>query len=147
MQTQDRIVIQAPWRGVFRAAARVERWPGLLSHYRWVRVLSAAGAVRIVDMAAWRGLIPCRWVAEQRPEPARKRVLYRHILSKFTQGMEVAWVLRPKGRGVTEVLLTHRMPDGPWWLAWFRRRVVFGLFVDVIAGRTLAGLKRHLEGR
>lgn len=147
MQTQDRILIQAPWKKVYRAAAKVEAWPALLSHYRHVRVLSGQGPWRIVDMAAWRDLVPCRWVAEQRLHPGRKRVQYRHILSRFTQGMEVWWILRPRGPRATEVLLTHAMPDGPWWLRGFRRRVVLRLFVDVIAGRTLAGLKRHLEAR
>ena len=112
MQTQDSIVIHAPWRRVYRAAAAVEAWPGFPRHYRWARVLGAEGRYRIVDMAAWRDVVPCRWIAEQRLDPVRRRVYYRHIHSSFTQGMEVWWVLRPRGPQATEVRLSHRLADG-----------------------------------
>lgn len=145
MRTVNQISIQAPWRKVFEAAARVERWPQVLPHYRWVKVLASKGGLRTVDMAAHRDGIPCRWRSEQVLYPGQKRIYYRHIRSRFTQGMDVWWILTPRGRGRTDVLLTHAMPPERPGMAWFRQRVVGDAFVRVIADRTLAGLKRHLE--
>jgi hypothetical protein len=147
MQTLNTITIKAPWRKVYAAAAEVERWPELLAHYRWVRVLSGKAPKRIVDMAAFRTGFPCRWVSLQQLYPARKRVYYLHQRSFFTQGMVVWWILKPRGPRVTDVILTHDMPARGPLRAWFDQRIVGELFVHHIAGKTLAGLKRHLEAR
>ena len=63
---------------IFELGARVEDWPRILPHYRWVRVLRADGDGRVVEMAARRPLlpvasgigIPVRWTAIQRADPA-----------------------------------------------------------------------------
>ncbi len=146
MKTSNHIVILAPWAQVFEAAAKVEDWPRLLSHYRWVRVLSGKGSRRVVDMAAWRDGFPCRWVSDQVIDRKAKTVYYRHIRSVWTEGMEVWWTLKPKGPGCTEILLTHSMPAPAFSpKRWFLQSIVGDLFVHNIAGKTLAGLKRHLE--
>src|SRR2546426_480258 len=46
MRTVDQIAIGAPMDRVFQIASDVERWPEILSHYRWVRFLDrhASGA-------------------------------------------------------------------------------------------------------
>ena len=55
-------------RGCFEAAVDVERWPALLPHYRWVRMLERRGDGGLVEMAAWRPFGPVRyptwWVSE-----------------------------------------------------------------------------------
>lgn len=145
MRTVNEIEIRAPWKRVFEAAARVEHWPALLPHYRWVRVLSGKGTSRVVEMAAHRDGIPCRWTSTQVLERAKRSIHYRHIQSTWTQDMEVWWILKPRGRNETAVLLTHDLPLEPGFMGWFRQRVIGDLFVHVIAGRTLAGLKKHLE--
>ena len=147
MNTQDEVLILAPWRRVFDAAAKVEEWPQLLAHYRYVTVLSGRGDHRTVLMAASRDGIPCRWQAQQDLDLKRKRIHYRHTRSNFTQGMEVWWILEPQGPQATRVLLTHAMPQEGALMGWFRQHVVGGLFVDAIAAKTLAGLKRHLEAK
>ena len=39
MRTVDRIRVRAPFATVFAAASTVARWPAILPHYRWVRML------------------------------------------------------------------------------------------------------------
>src|SRR2546426_6937568 len=50
MRTVDRIRVRAPFATVFAAASSVSRWPAILPHYRWVRLLDDG----LVEMAAWR---------------------------------------------------------------------------------------------
>jgi hypothetical protein len=145
MNTENRIMIAAPWTRVFDVAARVEDWPGFLGHYRWVKVGPWRGREREVHMAASRSGLPCRWTASQRLERSRKRIHYLHTRSKFTQGMDVWWLLKPAGPRRTEVLLTHTMPEAGPLMAWFRRQVVGSFFVHAIAEKTLAGVKRRVE--
>lgn len=125
----------------------MEQWPELLAHYRFVRILSGRGAHRVVDMAASRDGIPCRWQARQDLDLKHKRIHYTHTKSNFTQGMEVWWILEPQGAKATRVLLTHAMPPEGAVMSWFRQHIVGGFFVDAIAAKTLAGLKRHLEAQ
>jgi hypothetical protein len=56
MRTVDATRVAAPVERVFRAAELVERWPELLPHYRWVRMLERRADGGLVEMAAWR---PC----------------------------------------------------------------------------------------
>src|SRR5437667_7629676 len=68
MRTVDQTVIRAPVERVFRVASDVERWPDILSHYRWVRFLQRREGGGTVEMAAWRPFGPLRyptwWVSE-----------------------------------------------------------------------------------
>jgi ribosome-associated toxin RatA of RatAB toxin-antitoxin module len=146
MQTENRIVIEASWARVFDAAAQVEDWPDFLDHYRWVRTGPWSGAEREVRMSASRSGFPCWWSARQRLERAKKRIHYLHTRSAFTQGMDVWWLLKALGPRSTEVRLTHAMPPSGRPKAWFRGHVVGSFFVHAIAEKTLAGVKRHLEG-
>jgi len=147
MDTENRIIIDAPWARVFDAAQRVEEWPLFLRHYRRVEVEPWQGLEREVRMSASRDGFPCWWTALQRPERPAKRIHYVHTRSAFTRGMEVWWILKPLGPGRTEVTLTHTMPPEPPLRAWFRQRIVGDLFVCAIAERTLAGVKLRLEAR
>ena len=56
MRTVDERQIDAPPERVFAAAADVERWPAILPHYRWVRMLErsagTAPAMTAPGMAA-----------------------------------------------------------------------------------------------
>jgi hypothetical protein len=149
MRTVDTIAIEAPAPRVFEAASRVERWPELLAHYRWVRMLEPRDQGGVVEMAAWRPFGPLRWptwwVSAMEIDPDRLQVRYRHIRG-ITTGMAVVWQLIPAGDR-TRVELVHEW-DGPRWplvrrpaASW----VIGPVFVHGIASRTLAGLKRHLE--
>lgn len=150
MVTIDRIAICADADRVFTAAADVERWPRILRHYRWVRILErrpAGGA--LVEMAAWRpfGLLrwPTWWVSEMTVRREAREIRYRHVRG-LTTGMDVVWRFAPGSAGVA-VELEHRW-NGPAWPLIGRSAagaVIGPVFVHGIASRTLGGLKAHLE--
>lgn len=149
MRTVDRIDIDAPIETVFDAAADVERWPDVLGHYRWVRMLERRPDGGEVEMAAWRPFGPIKyptwWASNMWIDRGRWEVRYEHIRG-ITRGMDVVWRLVRSGHG-TRIDLVHDW-DGPAWPIIGRPAaewVIGPVFVHGIASRTLAGLKRHLE--
>ena len=149
MNSINSIRIRADLDRVYRAAADVLAWPRFLSHYRWVRVVqgNADDPECVVEMAARLGGVPCRWQARRTLHPDRRSIHYLHTKSTWTSGMDVWWTLESLGGGVVEARITHEMPAAKNRLVeWFRRFVVGRVFVENIADKTLAGLKRHLEG-
>jgi uncharacterized membrane protein len=149
MRTVDRALIQAPLERVFDAAANVERWPEILSHYRWVRFLDRWDGGGLVEMAAWRPFGPLRyptwWVSQMRVDRPAGEIRYRHVRG-ITRGMAVVWRLVAAAAGV-EVTLVHDWA-GPAWgpVGGLAARLVIGpLFIHGIASRTLAGIKRVVE--
>jgi uncharacterized membrane protein len=149
MRTEDRLFMRAPVARVFQAAANVERWPELLSHYRWVRMLERRGDGGIVEMAAWRPFGPLRyptwWVSEMWVDATRPAVRYRHVRG-ITAGMDVEWRLEPAFEG-TDVTIVHEW-SGPGWPLISRPAaewVIGPVFVQGIASRTLAGIRREVE--
>lgn len=152
MRTVDATQIAAPIERVFQAACDVERWPEILPHYRWVRMLERrAGGGGLVEMAAWRPFGPLRWptwwVSEMTIRLAAREVHYRHVRG-ITRGMDVVWRIRPgAGDGMVDVAIVHEW-TGPAWPVVGRAAaelVIGPVFVHGIASRTLAGIKRHLE--
>ena len=150
MRTVDRAIIRASIDDAFRAASDVERWPELLPHYRWVRFLERRPDGGVVEMSANRPFGPLNWptwwVSEMWIEPACRAVRYRHVRG-VTSGMDVEWTLRDGADGV-DVSIVHEWSGPPWPL--IRRPaaewVIGPVFVHGIASRTLAGLKRAVEG-
>lgn len=149
MHTVDRLFMRAPIERVFQAAADVERWPEILPHYRWVKMLERRADGGRVEMAAWRPFgalaYPTWWVSEMWVDPATPAVRYRHVRG-ITTGMDVEWrlVAAPEG---TDVTIVH-VWNGPRWP--FIRRpaaewVIGPVFVHGIASRTLAGIRRNVE--
>jgi uncharacterized membrane protein len=141
--------MRAPIARVLEAATDVERWPELLSHYRWVRLLERRPEGGIVEMAAWRPFgplgYPTWWVSEMRVDRSAPAVHYRHVRG-ITAGMDVVWRFVSDGHG-TEVTIIHQWP-GPRWplIGPAAATLVIGpVFIHGIASRTLAGLKRHVE--
>lgn len=156
MRTVDRIEAAAPVEACFRAGADVERWPDILPHYRWVRFQRKDGFGRgRVEMAARRELgplaYPVWWVSEMTVDESRPAVVYRHV-DGVTTGMDVEWTFQPLGDGRTAIQIVHEWKGGPAWpLPGLVRRaiadaVIGPVFINNVAGRTLAGIKRHVEG-
>jgi len=150
MHTVDRVAIGAPVDRVFDAASDVERWPEILSHYRWVRFLERRNGGGTVEMAAWRPFgvfrYPTWWVSEMTVDRPAREIRYRHVRG-ITQRMDVVWRLVEAPGGV-EVTVVHEWA-GPAWplIGPLAARLVIGpVFIHGIASRTLAGLKRALEG-
>ena len=148
MRTVDRSHIAAPFDRVFTAASTVTRWPDILPHYRWVRVLDDG----LVEMAAWRpfGLVkyPTWWVSEMTIDRSAGEIRYRHVRG-ITRGMKVVWRLVEVGGGDgrVDVEIVHTW-DGPRWplIGRLAANLVIGpVFVHGIASRTLAGIKQFAE--
>jgi len=153
MRTVDRVLIRAPLDRVFALARDVERWPELLPHYRWVRMLERRPDGGRVEMAAWRPFgpppfrYPAWWVSEMQVEPAATTIRYRHIAG-ITTGMDVRWDMRDAGDGAgVAVEIVHEWAGPPWPLVGrLAADVVIGpVFVHGIASRTLAGIRRRAE--
>ena len=149
MRTVDRRHMRAPLERVFQAASDVERWPALLAHYRWVRMLDRREDGGTVEMAAWRPFGPLKyptwWVSDMRIDRHTPAVHYRHVRG-ITTGMDVVWQFTSAPDG-TDVTIVHEWRGPPWFLlrrpaaAW----VIGPVFVHGIASRTLAGIASAVE--
>ncbi|HWA58607.1 MAG TPA: SRPBCC family protein [Gemmatimonadales bacterium] len=151
MRTVDRRWIAAPPERVFRTASDVERWPEILGHYRYVRMLERRADGGVVEMSANRPFGPLDWptwwVSEMWIEPSARRVRYRHIRG-ITRGMDVIWSVEPERDG-TSATIVHEW-NGPAWPLIRRPAaewVIGPVFVHGIASRTLAGIARSCEGK
>jgi hypothetical protein len=153
MRTVDERISHAPPDLCFRAAADVERWPDILSHYRWVRFQRKDGfASGRVEMAAWRHFgpvgYPTWWASEMSHDPVARTVTYRHV-DGVTRGMDVLWEIGQDPNGGTLMRVVHEW-SGPDWplIGRFAADAVIGPhFISHIAGRTLAGVARAAEAQ
>lgn len=140
-----RIRIGAPYERIFELAARVERWPQLLPHYRYVRSLPDASGERHFAMGARRGPIPVRWSAIQRPLPDERRIEFLHT-GGLTRGMAVEWRFEPAGEDSWDVSIHHVLaPRWPIVGELVARHVIGPHFIDAIAGRTLRRVRELAE--
>ena len=147
MHTENEIFIRADMAEIYQLAAPVERWPEILPHYRWVRILWDNGERRLVEMAANRDRIPVRWRAEQRLFPQEPRIAFRHV-GGFTKGMEVEWLFEPVEQDGVRVSIVHELPrllGLPLVGDLVATQIVGPLFVEDIAGKTLRRIKELAE--
>ena len=148
MQTENRTIMQGDLETIVSLAADVERWPVILPHYRWVRLIDGGGDEKLVEMAARRGRIPVRWQALQTIDrsDATPVIRYRHVRG-VTRGMDVAWTFDPAPAGIG-VRIDHEF-DPPWPLVGgtVADRVIGPHFVAAIAGQTLSTIKQIVENR
>ena len=144
--TRNTVEIAAPVQTIYDLAAETERWPQILPHYRYVRVLEQHGATRVVAMGAWRDVFPIRWVAEQTNDPGTPRIAFRH-LSGWTRGMDVDWTFEPFAGG-TRVTIEHRLQFRfPIAASWLGKYIVSDYFIHGVAAKTLARVKELAERR
>ncbi len=144
MHIANSVFIAAPARRIYDLAAPVERWPALLPHYRWVKVLEERANTRLVEMACWRDAIPLRWTALEELQPDVPRLRFLHVAG-ITRGMEVAWEFVPVAEG-TEVRIDHELQLGwPVIGPAAARRIIGPLFISDVAGKTLQCMKRLAE--
>jgi ribosome-associated toxin RatA of RatAB toxin-antitoxin module len=146
MRTSTSLFIAAAPHAIYPFAAATERWPEILPHYRYVRVLEERGATRVVEMAARRDFIPISWVAEQTNDPVLPGITFRHVRG-WTRGMEVAWRFEPRDGG-TLVSIDHELKfDFPVASEWLGKHVIGAFFVDYVARKTLARMKTLAEAQ
>ena len=144
MLTENHIVIHGPIGRVFELASDVTRWPEILPHYRWVKLLSEDGNKRVVEMAAHRDGIPVKWTSIQEPIPGDNRILFTHIKGP-TKGMHVEWRMH-KEDGFVLVSITHDF-SLPWPVIgpFLAKHIIGRFFVHNIAGKTLKCIKEIVE--
>src|SRR5215475_5775869 len=143
MHTENTIEICGDIKRIFQVAAQVDKWPEILPHYRWVRVLQRKRRRTTVEMAARRGRIPVSWTAVQEVFPY-ERITYKHIKG-FTTGMDVSWSFKAIQERVT-VVITHDFSlSWPLLGDFVSRYIVGALFVKPIASRTLQHIKQTVE--
>jgi ribosome-associated toxin RatA of RatAB toxin-antitoxin module len=151
MITHNEIVMNASQDRCFQVAADVERWPEILSHYRWVRFRRRDDfGLGLVEMAARRmfGPIgyPVWWMSEMWADESVPVVRYKHV-GGITKGMDVEWRFHSEGAS-TRVEIVHDWPDGPGWplIGRFAANGVIGpVFIHHVAGMTLEGVKGAAE--
>ncbi len=144
--TRNTVEIAAPPDVVYALGSATERWPQILPHYRYVRVLEERGATRVVAMGAWQDVFPIRWVAEQTNDPHTPHIAFRHLRG-WTRGMDVEWIFEPFAGG-TRVTIEHRLQFVfPVAAEWLGKHLVGGYFVHGVAAKTLARMKALAEGR
>jgi uncharacterized membrane protein len=151
MKMRNEILVNAPAERIYERAAATDRWPQILPHYRFVRVLSVDTDRQTVEMAAWakpldklgvlrylRMTIPVRWKAEQINDPRTPGIFFQHVAG-WTKGMRVQWRFEDAG-GLTRVTIDHelRSPLAPF---------IGKFFIDPIATRTLRCMKALSENQ
>jgi uncharacterized membrane protein len=142
--TRNTVDIAAPPNAVYALGAATERWPDILPHYRYVRVLEDRGATRVVAMGAWQDVFPIRWVAEQTNDPVTPHITFRHLRG-WTRGMDVEWIFEPFAGG-TRVTIEHRLQFRfPFAAQWLGKHLVSDYFVHGVAAKTLARMKQLAE--
>ncbi|MGB3306350.1 MAG: SRPBCC family protein [Thermomicrobiales bacterium] len=148
MRTANTVQMVGDLNHIVALAVDTERWPEILPHYRWVRLLEGGGDHKTVEMAARRDRIPVRWRAIQDvdrngPTPV---IRFRHI-GGVTKGMEVAWLFE-QGPDAVSVIIDHEFTP-PWPLVGnlIADRIIGPQFVEAIANKTLATIKGIVEDR
>jgi len=142
--TRNTVDVAAPVRIVYALGADTARWPRILPHYRWVRVLEQHGATSIVAMSAWRDIFPLRWVAEQTNDPGTPHIAFHHVRG-WTRGMDVEWIFEPIPGG-TRVTIEHRLAFRfPVAAGWLGKHLVSDYFVHGVATKTLERVKALAE--
>lgn len=142
---RSQVVVRSTAAEVTALAFDLPRWPEFLPHYRWVKVLARDGVRQTVEMACWRGMVPLKWRSHLWVDADAGRMRFRHVGGP-ARGMEVEWRLEPEGECV-RVTIEHRLSlEVPIVRSALGQWVVGELFVAAVAARTLACLKRSLEG-
>jgi ribosome-associated toxin RatA of RatAB toxin-antitoxin module len=142
------ILIRAPLQNIFAAASDLAKWPEFLPHYRYNRFISKMPWGGIVRMAAVRTGIPTSWISVYRIDPETRQLQFEHLKSALnaTRGMKVIWSFQELQNEV-KVEITHEL-DLKWPLigGFVAEWIVGWFFIHHIASKTLAGLKKKMEG-
>jgi len=156
MRTVDERFVRSRLATIFQLAIDVERWPSLLTHYRYVRFRErTSDGGGIVEMSANRPFGPLNWATRWTSQMfvQRKavkggdepRVRFHHI-EGITTGMDVEWSFIPE-KGGTRVRIVHAWNGPPWPVVGgvAAANVIGPVFVHAIASRTLEGLAQIAE--
>jgi ribosome-associated toxin RatA of RatAB toxin-antitoxin module len=152
MQTFNEAWFDCSPQHAYELASRVDRWPKLLPHYRWVQFHEGdpiGGGV--VEMAARRDFgrlpWPVWWTSRMCCDPSALLVRYTHVAG-ITSGMEVLWRIESAESG-SRVTILHEWDGGPRFCGPVApavgRGIVGPLFVHHVAAQTLKYLANHVR--
>ena len=148
MHTANKVDMAGKLNSIVTLAADVERWPVILPHYRWVTLLDGGGDRKTVEMAARRGVIPVKWRATQEIDRSGSMPVIRfHHIWGVTKGMDVAWTFQSHENTVSVTIDHEFEPGWPVIGGFAAARIIGPLFVEAIAGKTLATIKAIVEDR
>lgn len=142
MRVSTSTVMPGSPQEVFDLVSPLEHWPELLPHYRYVTHKSGPG--KPYRMSARRSGFPVSWISVYRPDPASRRLYFRHVGGQ-TRGMEVEWRLDPHPLG-THVTIEHEFASRWPVVGPLATWVICHVFVEHIAGKTLSRF-RELAAR
>ena len=143
VRTENSILIKAPLEKIFETTSDLLRWPTVLPHYRWIRILKTDNDGLVVKMAARRGWLPIQWTSRFQVDPRARELRFEH-LKAFTRGMQVLWTYTSTPEGV-RVTISHEMDRASAFGRWFAHRVLGEMFIGPVATRTLSRFKEYLE--
>lgn len=150
MKHTSEITIHAPLGKVFTTASDVARWPEFLPHYRYNRFLSHTPSGGVVKMSCTRAGIATTWLAEYRIDTKKRQLHFRHLKSTLnaTLGMKIVWKFKELPGNRVQISITHDL-QRPWHLIGLAATdwILGRFFVNDIASKTLAGLKRKVESQ
>lgn len=142
-------MIRASREKIFATVSQLLRWPELLPHYRFVRVVdggdSAAEGWQSLHMSARGGWFPVSWRARFRADVPSAQLHFEHVAA-FTKGMRVVWTLTPVVDGVCVEIL-HELTFRLTGFGWLIEPILQHGFIEPVAHRTLKAFKQILEGR
>ena len=150
MKLTHEITIRAPLVKTFAVASNLPRWPEFLPHHRYNRFVSQTPSGGLVRMSCVRSGIKIRSLAEYRIDTENRQLHFHHVKSTLNvvRGMRVVWDFEELPGGLVRVRISHHLDlkwlvIGPAAAGWVAGR----FFIDDIAAKTLAGLKRKLEAQ
>ena len=146
MRSVTSITIDASPQRIYTLAHDTLRWPQMLPHYRFVRLIERRGDEDLIEMAARRHFFPVRWKAIQRNDSLTPAIHFHHIAG-WTKGMDVEWRFE-RTNGTTRVSIVHDVVFAfPLARRFVEERIVTKYFIEGIGRRTLSCFKRLAEAR
>lgn len=147
MHSEMSVDIRGDIDRVWDYAAATDRWPRFLPHYRYVTVVQSQQGTtrRIVEMAAWRGRIPIRWLSVVETVPDERRIVFEHI-GGAARGMLVEWRI-VQHDGFVRATIFHELSTSLYAIVRSRlgEYVLGRHFIEPVAGRTLGCIKELVE--
>jgi hypothetical protein len=148
MKTENVVEMAGDLTNIVTLGSDIERWPTILPHYRWVKLLDGGGDRKTVEMAARRGRIPVKWRAIQEIDRSGPLPIIRftHIWG-VTRGMNVAWTFATVPNGIAVTIDHEFTPNWPIVGNSLAESIIGPHFISPIANKTLTSNTAIVEDR
>lgn len=150
MKLTHEIIVRAPLVKTFAVASNLPRWPEFLPHYRYNRFVSQTPSGGLVRTSCVRSGIKIRWLSEYRIDTKNRQLHFHHLKSTLNavRGTRVVWDFEELPGGFVRIRISHHLDlkwpmIGPAVANWVAGR----FYIQDIAAKTLAGLKRKVEAQ